>query len=480
MNSYVPALALLISSIIQGSFAAISCFNCPDRVAYPRDCPFITKCGDHEICYVDQFVSPDGHVFFRSGCRSKAMCGFGGGRRDIPVERRQVGVGGEIKVCEECCSSDHCNYGGCGQKTLPPPSQRGPICYNCFQQQSEDGCNRVTVCPEDCECHIMRAPDANFDLAFTTGCVRKSTCHASQLGSSSGSSTGSSTTSGHPVAVVGRRMSSYNLFPRAVEKRAGFCFTCCPNDLCNRDCSMAHAHAASTTPPPTKTTTASSTTTSPATTTTTTTVPTTTTVRTTTTTTPTTTTMPTTTTTAPTTTTTTPTTTTTTPTTTTTTPTTTTTTPTTTTTTPTTTAAPKCPADFKQYLKHCYYFSTDIKYWGEAAQICKVKGGYLAKIEDQLEENFIQSVIQPLVHNGQLPGYVWGYYIGAHLVQGVWQWGDGVPLNYTNWGTNEPDHPGEQNFGFIFLPGHYIGDYKWGSHKDMQGTSRYICEKDLV
>ena len=33
---------------------------------------------------------------------------------------------------------------------LPSPSQRGPICYNCFQQQSEDGCNRVTVCPEDC------------------------------------------------------------------------------------------------------------------------------------------------------------------------------------------------------------------------------------------------------------------------------------------------------------------------------------------
>ena len=195
---------------------------------------------------------------------------------------------------------------------------------------------------------------------------------------------------------------------------------------------MAHAHAASTTPPPTKTTAASSTTTSPATTTTTT-LPTTTTAKTTTTTTPTTTTtMPTTTTT----TTTTPTTTTTTPTTTTTTPTTTTTTPTTTTTTPTTTAAPsehllstyhntlqliecliisyyaklisipvvECPADFKQYLKHCYYFSTDIKYWGEAAQICKVKGGYLAKIEDQLEENFIQSVIQPLVHNGQLPG----------------------------------------------------------------------------
>lgn len=79
-----------------------------------------------------------------------------------------------------------------------------------------------------------------------------------------------------------------------------------------------------------------------------------------------------------------------------------------------------------------------------------------------------------------LSGYVWGYYIGAHLVQGVWQWSDGVPLNYTNWGTNEPDHPGEQNFGFVFLPGHYVGDYKWGSHKDMQGTSRFICEKDLI
>nr|XP_011441913.2 uncharacterized protein LOC105338466 isoform X1 [Crassostrea gigas] len=482
MKSSVPALAIFLTTLIEGSLAAVSCFNCPDRVAYPRDCPFITRCGDHEVCFVDQFVSPDGNIFFRSGCRSKAMCGLGG-RRDISPEKRQVGVGGEIKVCENCCSSDHCNYGGCGQDSLPPPSKRGPICYNCFQQQTEAGCNRITVCPEDCECHIMRAPDANYDLAYTTGCVRKSincrsdllplqTCHASHLGSSSGSSSGptSGSTAGPPVSVVGRRMieNNYNLAPRAAEKRAGFCFTCCPNDLCNRNCSMAHAHAASTTPPP-RTTSTLTTTTS------TTTVPTTTTTKTTTT--PTTTAS---TTTVTTTTTTSPTTTTTLPTTSTTLPTTTTTLPTTTTTLPTTTTALKCPSDFKRYLNHCYYFSTDIKYWGEAGQLCKLKGGYLAKIDDQLEEDFIVSVIQPLVHNGQIPGYVWGYYIGAHLVQGVWQWSDGVPLNYTNWGTNEPDHPGEQNFGFVFLPGHYVGDYKWGSHKDMQGTSRFICEKDLI
>lgn len=67
-------------------------------------------------------------------------------------------------------------------------------------------------------------------------------------------------------------------------------------------------------------------------------------------------------------------------------------------------AMTECPSDFKRYLNHCYYFSTDIKYWGEAGQLCKLKGGYLAKIDDQLEEDFIVSVIQPLVHNGQIPG----------------------------------------------------------------------------
>ncbi|XP_056011663.1 uncharacterized protein LOC125681904 isoform X1 [Ostrea edulis] len=444
--------------LMLGSWAAISCFTCPDRIAYPRDCPFVSHCGHNEICYVDEFVTPDGHTFYRSGCRSKSRCGLSG-KREIPLERRQVGVGGEIKTCEECCTSDHCNYGGCGQ---PPPPKRGPICYNCFQQQQEEGCNRVTICPENCECHIMRSPDSlTMDLVFTTGCVRKSTCHPGQL------------TSGSPVLVVGKRQNEndYNLASRDVEKRAGFCFSCCPNDLCNRNCSNAHSHAASTTPQPVTasstsvSTTSTSTPTTGSTTTTSTTIKPTSTPTTTTSTTSTPTTTTSTTTLPPTTksTTTTPTTT-----------------STTTSTTSTTKAPATCPADFLQYLNHCYYFSTEIKYWGEALQICKLKGAYLAKIEDQLEENFIQSVIQPLMNNNQIPKHVWGYYIGAHLVQGKWQWSDGVALNYTNWGNNEPDHPGEQNFGFIFLPGHYAGDYKWGSHRDMQGTSRYICEKDLI
>ncbi|XP_062579675.1 uncharacterized protein LOC134241656 [Saccostrea cucullata] len=449
----VSILTLIFTTVFQGSLAAISCFSCPDRIAYPRDCPFVTQCGDHEICYIDQFITPDGHIFYRSGCRSKSICGLNG-KRDAPGVRRQVGEGGEIKTCEECCNSDHCNYGGCGQPALPPMGKRGPICYNCFQQQIEDGCNKVTVCPEDCECHIMRAPGVQYDLAYTTGCVRKSTCQAS----------------GH--AVVGRGMSehNYNLAPREVEKRAGFCFTCCPNDMCNRNCSMAHSHAASTTASPTSTSVSSSMASSTATTTNiistaSTTSKTTTPTSTQSSTTASTPTSPTTSATTSTTSATT---------------TSTVTTTTTTTTMSTTTATPKCPSDFKQYLNHCYYFSTEIKYWREAGQICKVKGGYLVKIEDQLEENFIRSSIQPLVDNNQMPNYVWGYYIGAHLVQGQWQWSDGVPVNYTNWGTNEPDNPGEQNFGLIFLPGHYVGDYKWGSHKDMQGTSRYICEKDLI
>lgn len=77
-------------------------------------------------------------------------------------------------------------------------------------------------------------------------------------------------------------------------------------------------------------------------------------------------------------------------------------------------------------------------------------------------------------------GYVWGYYIGVYLVQGVWQWLDGVFFNYINWGINEFDYFGEQNFGFVFLLGYYVGDYKWGSYKDMQGILWFICEKDFI
>ena len=69
--------------------------------------------------------------------------------------------------------------------------------------------------------------------------------------------------------------------------------------------------------------------------------------------------------------------------------------------------------------------------------------------------------------------------MGAHLVQGTWEWTDGTPVVFSDWGRDEPDHPNFQVFGLIFIPGHYTGDYKWGSHSDMQGTSRYICEIEL-
>jgi len=218
----------------------------------------------------------------------------------------------------------------------------------------------------------MKVPDQIYDHVYKSGCASKTACQS--------------------AGIIGRR-------DAAEHKRADtFCFSCCNDDFCNRNCSHPHHHTTITT------------------------------------------------------------------------------TTTTTTTTPMPTPA-TCPPDTVERGASCYFFSTDIKYWEEARQICNLKNGALLKIDDSNENAFIIQQLQSMMSSGKIPGDVWGYYMGASLNGAKqWVWTDGSPLNYHDWAPGEPDFPNDQPYGFIFLPGHYAGAYQWGSHKNMQGTSRYICE----
>ncbi|KAK3083550.1 hypothetical protein FSP39_025259 [Pinctada imbricata] len=425
---------------------AITCFKC-NGVAFPRDCPFVVECGPHEECFVDQLVSPDGNIKYNTGCRDRTACQLAGRKRNDVIRRQ--GVTGDLTTCTACCDVAHCNYGGCGEKGLPDRSKRGPICYDCYQQRQEAGCNQVKICGQDEECHIMRSPNSHLDFSYTTGCISKVRCGV--------------------LSILGKREDAYDeggVSSERHQRSTGICFNCCNGDLCNKACSPTNTTGTSPTIPisvtnaNTMTTSGGKSSTSPSnamatkitvpisqttslTKSSTTrdsamssssSVASTTIVST----------------------------------------------SSSSSSSSSTTKVPhNCSADTLRYNNHCYYFSTEIKYWEESRQLCKGRNAHLLKIDDMNEELFIEKTLRGLMTAGKIPATLWGYYMGAHLVQGQWEWEDGTPVVFDDWGLNEPDHPDFQIFGLIFMPGHYAGDYKWGSHSDMQGTSRYICESVL-
>ncbi|XP_071143529.1 uncharacterized protein [Mytilus edulis] len=439
---------------------ALTCFHC-DQIPFPRDCKTVVKCGDHEECYAERIITDDGNAYFNTGCRDKQRClASPPGKRS--VARRQNSF--ETIVCDTCCSDDHCNYGGCGADPLPAKDQRGPICYACALMKKPDQCNQVNLCSRDELCEVLKTPHPLFDVTYTAKCGAKALCD--RLSSLS--------------HTFGRSLDHVDAVSEMNKRGFSLCFRCCKGDLCNLGCTVpnvttiattastiATAASTSTTIPSTTSTVASTTsgTSIPSTTAT----PISTSVLSSSSAQMSTTGMSTMSSSNPTTTTTV-------------------TTPVTThgstpmlSTTPNTTSANNstnhgCLPEYIYYGASCYYFSKTSLYWEPAKKFCIDHGSDLVIINDATENNLIVQHLKQLVAQHLLPSDLWGFYIGAHLVNGTWKWVDNSTVTYADWATGEPDHPTSQIYGSMYIPSSTFYNYQWASHKDMYTTQYFICE----
>lgn len=96
------------------------------------------------------------------------------------------------------------------------------------------------------------------------------------------------------------------------------------------------------------------------------------------------------------------------------------------------------------YNNHKYELYDERNNYSQALATAKAKGGYLAAITSQAENNAVMKLITASQYNGTDTGWR----IGATDIEkeGTWKWGSGESFSYKNWNSGEPNN---SNVGFV-------------------------------
>lgn len=107
-------------------------------------------------------------------------------------------------------------------------------------------------------------------------------------------------------------------------------------------------------------------------------------------------------------------------------------------------------------------------------QSCNSKGGYLATLTSQEENDFVYSYILQ-------QGFESAYFgLSDSANEGTWEWCTGEPLDYTNWHSGEPNNEySNENYALFYYK---FSDGSWNdgdfNRKTVNDGSAFICEWD--
>ncbi|XP_022088561.1 lymphocyte antigen 75-like [Acanthaster planci] len=127
----------------------------------------------------------------------------------------------------------------------------------------------------------------------------------------------------------------------------------------------------------------------------------------------------------------------------------------------------KCPIGWVSWMNRCYLLSKDKASWADASTNCKkTSGAQLVVIEERLEEAFLSGQL------GMEASDEFFIALSDSKTAGLYEWMDGFPITYTNWGEGQPDD----------RTGHCVTmssgkDAGYWADRDCSQQYRYICEK---
>ncbi|XP_076446344.1 macrophage mannose receptor 1-like [Babylonia areolata] len=144
----------------------------------------------------------------------------------------------------------------------------------------------------------------------------------------------------------------------------------------------------------------------------------------------------------------------------------------------------RCPAGFQRLSSSCYQFSNATRTrlpWSEAEQYCATRGGHLASVDSRVEQDFVYLGIT----GGEPEGYVyrpsssrtvypsvWLGLRGTRVNNAIlWQWSDGWPVTFSNWGPGGDLNPGNATNLCVTMD----SNGTWHG-QDCLGNRPFVCE----
>ncbi|NP_001153806.1 uncharacterized protein isoform X1 [Danio rerio] len=125
----------------------------------------------------------------------------------------------------------------------------------------------------------------------------------------------------------------------------------------------------------------------------------------------------------------------------------------------------RCPRQWRRSGSRCFrLFSTSVN-WATAEKNCQRLGGNLASVLNDVENDFLLS----LIPNSKR------FFIGGYNVdEQNWFWSDGSPFGYTNWCSGEPNNMNTEHC----LEINWTANRCW-NNLPCSVELGYICAKNL-
>uniref|UniRef100_A0AC34FI09 C-type lectin domain-containing protein n=1 Tax=Panagrolaimus sp. ES5 TaxID=591445 RepID=A0AC34FI09_9BILA len=134
-----------------------------------------------------------------------------------------------------------------------------------------------------------------------------------------------------------------------------------------------------------------------------------------------------------------------------------------------------------KYTDFCYKLIQHDATWSEAEKLCVNENAHLVSLHSFYEALFVTYFASNITSRDANIKEIW---LGLSTPDNntFWEWTDGTPFDYKNWGLNQPDNPGAQNCGVMWISqprdhSSWANPLAWDNLECNEKILKNVCKK---